>query len=346
MKPEKMTLDEFRLSELRLYPNATGELSNLLREIGLAAKRIYSVISRNGEPGISDNANMRNTSGEIVKPLDRYAHQELLTVLKHSLSCAGIASEEEENILVFDNKGNNNSQYVVMFDPIDGSSNCNNCMTVGTIFGIYRRSTKAGTPCSVKDFLQTGRNLTAAGDIIYGVSTMMVYATKRGVNGFTLDPSIGEFCLSHPSIRCPEAGRIYSVNESNILNFGPAVGQYIKSMQQYNLAYPGFFTARYVGSMVADLHRTLLEGGIFLYPATEDHQDGKLRLMYECNPFAFIFETAGGTAIDGHREILSIAPTDIHQRTPLFIGSRDMVARLSRFIKYENRTGSGYVYES
>jgi len=340
MKPGKMTLDEFRLSELRLYPNATGELSNLLREIGLAAKRIYSVISRNGETGILSSTNIRNTSGEIVKPLDQYANEELLTVLKHSLSCAGVASEEEENILVFDNKANNNSQYVVMFDPIDGSSNSNNCMTVGTIFGIYRRCTKTGTPCSIKDFLQPGRHLVAAGYIIYGVSTMMVYATKRGVNGFTLDPAIGEFCLSHPKICCPDVGRIYSVNESNILNFGVTVRQYIESMQQYNVAYPGFFTARYVGSMVADLHRTLLEGGIFLYPATEDHQDGKLRLMYECNPFAFIFEVAGGMAIDGCREILSIIPARVHQRTPLFIGSRDMVTQLSYFFKYENRAGS------
>ncbi len=345
MNSKKITLDEFRLSELRLYPNATGELSNLLREIGLAAKRIYSVISRNGETGIIDNTNTRNASGEIVKPLDQYANGELLTVLKHSLSCAGIASEEEENILVFDDKANNNSQYVVMFDPIDGSSNCNNCMAMGTIFGIYRRYTKTG-PCSINDFLQSGRNLVAAGYIIYGVSAMMVYATKRGVNGFTLDPLIGEFCLSHPMIRCPDVGRIYSVNESNILNFGPAVGQYIKSMQQYNIVYPGFFTARYVGSMVADLHRTLLEGGIFLYPATEDHQDGKLRLMYECNPFAFIFEVAGGMAIDGYREILSIVPARIHQRTPFFIGSRDMVTQLSCFVKYENRTESRYLYES
>lgn len=337
MEKSRISLDEFRSSELRLYPNATGALSNLLREISIAAKRIDSVISRNSKINTSSSIEIQNTSGDILKPLDQYSNEQMLTILQGSLNCAGVVSEEEENILVFDNSANNKSHYVVMFDPMDGSANCNNCMTVGTIFGIYQRCTDIGSACSLKDFLQTGRNLIAAGYIIYGTSTMMVYATKRGVNGFTLDPTIGEFCLTHPDIFCSDTGRVYSVNESNILSFGKGVREYIKGLQQYNATYPGFFTARYVGSMVADLHRILFEGGIFLYPATEDNQFGKLRLMYECNPFAFIFESAGGFATDGYQNILDIVPSKIHQRTPCFIGSKEMVIKVSRMIKYENR---------
>lgn len=334
MSYKKITLDEFRLSELRLYPNATGELSNLLREIGLAAKRIHAVISQNIETGIQYDSVEFNSSDEIVKELDVYANEQLLHVLRHSLSCAGAVSEEEKDFLIFDNEANKNSQYVVMFDPIDGSSNGNNNAGIGTIFGIYRRSTRTGSSCAVEDFLQVGRKLVAAGYIIYGVSTMLVYATKRGVNGFTLDSTIGEFCLTHPGICCPQKGKIYSVNEGNIFNFNTSVRDYIKSIQQYNVVYPGFFKARYIGSMVADLHRTLLEGGVFLYPATEDKPHGKLRLTYECNPFAFLFEMAGGLASNGTCAILDIEPKSLHQRIPFFAGSKEMVLQINRFIKY------------
>lgn len=339
MRTKKVTLDEFLLSELRLYPNATGELSRLLSEISVAAKRIYAAFSPTAENETMPGATKRNMSGEVIKKPDQLANEELLRVLKQSMSCAGAASEEEESVLVFDNSVNNRSKYVVMFDPIDGSSNCDNCMTVGTIFGVYRRSSESGKACMVHDFLQKGRRLVAAGYILYGLRTMLVYATKRGVNGFTLDATIGEFCLTHPAIRCPDSGKIYSVNESNILRFSDAVREYIRGLQRYNVTFPGSFTARYVGSMVADLHRTLLEGGIFLYPSMDEAPEGKLRLLYESNPFAFIFEVAGGLASEGRGNILDIMPHSLHQRTPVFIGSAEMVRQLCRFVKYDYRFG-------
>lgn len=327
---KRKTLDEFRLSELPMYPNATGGLSSLLREIALSAKRIQVEINRASALNNSDHETSMNASGEAVKNLDRFANDEILHVLKNSFSCAGAVSEEEESIQVFDNCQNNKSKYVVMFDPIDGSSNIDNCMTLGTIFGIYRRISAIGKPCEIQDFLQSGKSLAAAGYVIYGSSTMLVYATSRGVNGFTLDGSIGEFTLTHPGIKCPEYGNIYSINESKILHFPDLVVQHIKGMQEWNLHNPGSFTSRYVGSMVADLHRILLQGGIFLYPQTKDFTSGKLRLMYECNPFAYIFETAGGLASCGSRSIINIKPESIHQRSPLYIGSKRMVQTLTR----------------
>jgi fructose-1,6-bisphosphatase I len=341
MSTKRVTLEEFLRSELRFCPNATGELSTLLREIGLAAKRIYAAFSspdENGATGCLD----KNASGEIIRKPDQFANDALLSVFKQSMNCAGAASEEEEGVLVFDNAVNNKSKYVVMFDPIDGSSNCDNCMIAGTIFGIYKRKSEPGKSSTVEDFLQKGRRLVAAGYILYSSTTTLVYATRRGVNGFTLNTAIGEFCLSHPSLRCPAFGKVYSVNESNALRFGHAVREYIRGLQQYNVASPGSFSARYVGSMAADLHRILLEGGIFLYPAMDEAPEGKLRLMYECNPFAFIFEVAGGMATDGVRNILDISPGGIHQRTPVFIGSREMVRQLRRFLKYDRAPGIKY----
>lgn len=328
MITKKITLDEFRLGELRLYPNATGELSSLLREIALAGKRIQAEINHSFGPAKPADELTINSSGETIKKLDQFANDELLHVLKNSFSCAGAVSEEGKGIYVFDNIQNNASQYLVMFDPADGSTD--NCMTPGTIFGIYRRSSPAGQPCTENDFLQTGRNLAAAGYIIYGSPTMLVYATKRGVNGFTLDNTIGEFCLTHPNIRCPEQGSIYSVNDSKILQYPDPVIQFIKGMHEWNVHNPGSFTSRYAGSIVADLHRILFEGGIFLYPPTKENREGRLRLLYECNPFAFIFETAGGLASNGNQCILDIKPEKIHQRTPLFAGSRKMVRQMPR----------------
>lgn len=332
MTARKITLDEFRLAELRLLPLATGELSNLLREIGLAAKRIHAEVGHGGLRDIFGTTDSTNVSGEPVKKVDLFANDELMDVLKNSVSCAGAASEEEEDVLIFDNANNNQSKYVVMFDPIDGSGNIENCMPVGTIFGIYRRLTTVGGPCSKADFLQCGTRLVAAGYVIYGSSTILVYATKRGVNGFTLDSSIGEFCLSHKNIICPDVLKNYSVNDSKLLQYAPGVQEYIKGMQRWNLHHPGSFSSRYVGSMAADLHRILLEGGVFLYPATHDNRNGKLRLMYECNPLAFIFQMAGGMASDGYRDILSIEPECIHQRTPLYIGSSQMMQQLIRTV--------------
>lgn len=325
-----LTLDEFRLKELRLFPGASGELSNLLRVIGLAAKRIHSVINKSNSQESIPTSLFRNSSGDIIKQIDQFANNELINVLRESFSCAGIVSEEETECRIFDNVRNNQSKYVVMFDPLDGSSNIENCMPVGTVFAIFRRLSEVGQPCEQKDFLQRGKDIYAAGYIIYGSSTMMVYATRRGVNGFTLDNTIGEFCLTHPDIRCPEFGKTYSVNDSNLYHYPEAIIDFIKGLQKWNFQNPGSYNFRYVGSMVADLHRTLLEGGIFMYPITKENLEGKLRLLYECNPFAFIFENAGGIAIGGNQKILEIKPEKIHQRCPLYIGSHNLVQMIPR----------------
>ena len=266
-----------------------------------------------------------NLQGEDVKKMDVSANNQLIGVLKHGVSCAGIGSEELQDIVVFDDEMSNQSKYMVMFDPLDGSTNIDTNVSVGTIFGIYKRKTQLGKPCSMHDFLQPGVAQVAAGYIVYGSSTMLVYATRHGVNGFTLDPQIGEFCLSHPDIKCPEQGKIYSVNHGNFFDYKPGVQQYITVCQQKTESTGGPYTNRYIGSMVADVHRTLIKGGIFMYPATKRKSEGKLRLMYECNPFAFIIEVAGGKASNGTMRILEIKPASLHQRTEFFIGSANMV---------------------
>jgi fructose-1,6-bisphosphatase I len=314
-----LTLEEFRKQELRMLPNATGELSNLLRDIALAAKRVNVEVNKAGLVDILGATGAINVQGEPVQKLDKFANAEFIAVLRRGVSCAGLASEELEDIVAFDEELCNESKYVVVMDPLDGSSNIDVNISIGTIFGVYRRKSLRGYPCTREDFLQKGEALVAAGYIIYGSSTMMVYATRRGVNGFTLDPSIGEFTLSHPDIRCPEGGNIYSVNQGNFLLFSEKIQQYLRSCmsQPYNL--------RYTGSMVADLHRNMLKGGIFLFPAIAKHPDGKLRLVYECNPFAFILEVAGGLATDGITKTLEIKPGSLHQRTPFFAGSKNMM---------------------
>jgi fructose-1,6-bisphosphatase I len=220
----------------------------------------------------------------------------------------------------------------VLFDPVDGSNNIDVNISIGTIFGVYKRISERGTPCTKEDFLQPGLNQVAAGYIIYGSSTMLVYATRRGVNGFTLDPSIGEFCLSHPDMKCPEEGKIYSVNHGNFFQYEEFVKKYITSCQLKTKENGGPYSHRYFGSMVADLHRNLIKGGIFMYPTTADNRNGKLRLQYECNPFAFIIEVAGGKATNGYDRILEIQPTELHQRTPLFIGSKKMLEELESYL--------------
>jgi fructose-1,6-bisphosphatase I len=220
-----------------------------------------------------------------------------------------------------------------MFDPLDGSGNIDVNVSIGTIFGVYRRVSERGHPCTAEDFLQAGRKQVAAGYIVYGSSTMMVYATRRGVNGFTLDPSIGEFTLSHPNIQCPEVGKIYSVNHGNFFQYEDKVKAYIDTCQKKTKDNGGPYTQRYIGSMVSDLHRNLIKGGIFMYPATFSKPGGKLRLMYECNPFAFIMEVAGGKATDGKQRILDIVPTELHQRSPLFAGSKTMMEELESYLK-------------
>ena len=328
-----LTLDEFTLQQLRNFPKATGELSRLLREIGLAAKRVNVEVNKAGLVDILGNEGTTNIQGEEVKKLDIYANNQLIGVLKHGISCAGIGSEELDEIEVFDDELSNQSKYVCLFDPLDGSSNIDVNVSIGTIFSIYKRVTTLGMPCTMEDFLQPGRKQVAAGYIVYGSSTMLVYATRRGVNGFTLDPSIGEFSLSHPNIQCPPDGKIYSVNHGNFFQYDKGVQQYINACQKKTKTTGGPYTQRYIGSMVSDVHRNLIKGGIFMYPGTTDKPKGKLRLLYECNPFAFIMEVAGGKATNGAERILDIVPTELHQRVPFFVGSENMMAELETYLE-------------
>jgi fructose-1,6-bisphosphatase I len=323
-----LTLDEFTIQQLRNFPQATGELSSLLRDLGLAAKRVNVEVNKAGLVDILGDAGSVNVQGEDVKKLDIFANNQFMKVLQHGVSCAGIASEEMDDMVVFNDEISRQSKYVVMFDPLDGSGNIDVNISIGTIFGVYRRVSERGEKCVREDFLQKGLQQVAAGYIVYGSSTMLVYATRRGVNGFTLDPSIGEFCLSHPSIQCPEDGAIYSVNHGNFFRYEKGVQEYITLCQKKDKSNGGPYTQRYIGSMVADVHRGLIKGGIFMYPGTTDKPNGKLRLAYECNPFAFIVEVAGGRATNGKQRILEIEPTSLHQRVPMFIGSKKMMDEL------------------
>jgi fructose-1,6-bisphosphatase I len=326
------TLDEFTIQQMRDFPQATGELAGLLRDMGLAAKRVNVEVNKAGLVDILGDAGTMNVQGEEVKKLDVYANNQFVGVLRHGISCAGIGSEELDDVVIFDDEVSNNSKYVCLFDPLDGSSNIDVNVSIGTIFSVYKRISPLGSPATQDDFLQPGNMQVAAGYIIYGSSTIMVYGTRRGVNGFTLDPSIGEFSLSHPNITCPPTGKFYSVNHGNFFQYNEGVKKYIDGCQKKNKDSGGPYTQRYVGSMVADVHRNLIKGGIFMYPGTTDKPNGKLRLLYECNPFAFIMELAGGVATDGIQRILDIKPTELHQRTPFFVGSKTMMDELNTFL--------------
>ena len=327
-----LTLDEFTIKQMRSFPGATGELSGLLRDIGLAAKRVNVEVNKAGLVDILGDAGTTNVQGEEVKKLDVFANNQFMGVLRHGISCAGIGSEEMDDFVVFDDEISKASKYVCLFDPLDGSANIDVNVSIGTIFSVFKRQSLVGTPVVASDFLQPGHNQVAAGYVIYGSSTILVYATKRGVNGFTLDQSIGELCLSHPDIKCPESGRIYSVNHGNFFQYTEGVREYIHACQQKDKSNGGPYTQRYIGSMVSDVHRNLLKGGIFMYPAIKDKPGGKLRLMYECNPFAYIVEMAGGRATDGQQRILDIQPESLHQRTPFFVGSKLMMDELDAHI--------------
>jgi fructose-1,6-bisphosphatase I len=327
-----LTLDEFTIQQLRQFPQATGELSSLLRDIGLASKRVNVEVNKAGLVDILGDAGTVNVQGEDVKKLDVFANNQFMGVLQHGISCAGIASEELDDFVAFDDEVSKNSKYVCLFDPLDGSGNIDVNVSIGTIFSIYRRVSDRGTMVTREDFLQKGKNQVAAGYVVYGSSTMLVYATRRGVNGFTLDPSIGEFCLSHPDIKCPDNGKIYSVNHGNFFQYDEPVRKYINQCQNKTKETGGPYTQRYIGSMVSDVHRNLIKGGIFMYPGTTDKPKGKLRLLYECNPFAYIVEMAGGKATNGKQSILDVMPTELHQRTPLFIGSKKMMGELEEFL--------------
>lgn len=327
------TLDEFTLQQLRDFPHATGELSNLLRDIGLAAKRINVEVNKAGLVDILGDTGTTNVQGEEVKKLDIFANNQMVGVLRHGISCAGIGSEELDDIVVFDDETSNKSKYVCLFDPLDGSTNIDVNVSIGTIFSVFRRVSELGKPATTEDFLQAGNKQVAAGYVIYGSSTMLVYATRRGVNGFTLDQSIGEFTLSHPDIKCPPTGKLYSVNHGNFFQYSENVKQYITACQKKDKTNGGPYTQRYIGSMVSDVHRNLIRGGIFMYPGTKDKPKGKLRLMYECNPFAFIAEVAGGKATNGDISILDVQPTELHQRTPFFVGSVTMMEELESYLE-------------
>jgi fructose-1,6-bisphosphatase I len=327
-----ITLDEFIIEGQKNIPGATGELSKLLRDIGVASKIINRDLSKAGlVENILGETGSTNVQGEEVKKLDEFANDILIRYLKAGGECCGIASEEEDTFVSFhDEPQCRNAKYLVLFDPLDGSSNIDCNAPVGTIFSIYKRLSPLGTPCTNADFLQAGTEQTAAGYVIYGSSTMLVYTTGDGVNGFTLDTAIGEFCLSHEDIKTPENGRIYSANQGNYHDFPQGVKKYVDYCQSDDNKKP--FSLRYIGSMVADFHRNLLKGGIFIYPESVKSGKGKLRLMYECNPLAFIQEQADGKASTGTIRILEVTPTELHQRVPVYVGSEGNVNHLLSYL--------------
>lgn len=334
MKPQRrlLPLDEFTIQETRKFPQATGELSAILRDIGLACKIINKQVLKAGLVDILGQHGATNVQGEEQMKLDVFADEALISVLKNSADCAGVASEENDDFIAFEDEYSQNSKYVVLFDPLDGSSNIDVNASIGTIFSIYKRVTPLGTPCTAEDFLQPGNKLMAAGYVIYGSSTMLVYATKLGVNGFTLEPSIGEFCLSHPDMKCPEKGKIYSVNQGNTCKYHDGMNAFLDHCCEDNKEEGRPYSHRYIGSMVADMHRTLIKGGIFMYPADKKNANGKLRLQYECNPMSFLMEAAGAVATTGTERILDVQPTELHQRVPIFIGSKNLVDKAVSYV--------------
>lgn len=323
------TLDEFIIRKEHKYVESTGSLTRLLRDIGIAAKQVNRVVNKAGLMNVFGDAEAdSNSSGDVVQKLDLIANEVFIDSLGNSGECAGIASEELDEFIRLEDVGNRTADYVVVMDPLDGSSNIDVNVSVGTIFGIYRRKTKVGTPCQMEDFLQKGDDLIAAGYVLYGTSTMLVYTTGNGVNGFTLDPSIGEFCLSHPDMKVPTKGNFYSVNQGYYLRFPEVIRRYIDICNDKHLRL------RYIGSMVADIHRNMFKGGIFLYPCFTDDPKGKLRLLYECIPMSFIIEQAGGIALHTNGErIMNIEVEELHQRCPIMIGSPEMVEEMDNFIK-------------
>lgn len=340
MKRLVTTLGQFIIERQADFPYAKGELSRLLRDIGIAAKVVNREVNKAGLADILGEFGTMNVQGEEVKKLDVFANEQFIAALSAGGETCAVASEENEGLISIDSEVSKNAKYVVCVDPLDGSSNIDVNVSIGTIFSIYRRTSFGGT-VEEADYLQRGTEQVAAGYIIYGSSTMLVYTTGKGVNGFTLDPSIGEFCLSHPDMRCPKAGKIYSINEGNYAHFPDGVKKYIKYCQEIDSTTERPYSSRYIGSLVADFHRNLLKGGVFIYPSTHKSPKGKLRLLYECNPLAFIIEQAGGKASDGFRRILDVQPTSLHQRTPLFIGSADMVTMAEEFMsRYSPVTAS------
>jgi fructose-1,6-bisphosphatase I len=326
------TLNDFIILKQKDFPYAKGELSSLLSHIGTAAKRVNKKINKAGLVDILGSSGEVNVHGENQQKLDLYADEVFIGALLSSGECCGVATEENEKEIIFSDSFAYEGKYIVCIDPLDGSSNIDFNVSVGTIFSIYRRITQRGEKVREEDFLQKGSKQVAAGYIIYGSSTMLVYSTGFGVNGFTLDPSIGEFCLSHSDIKTPEDGSIYSINEGNYIHFPEGIKKYIKYCQENDESTGRPYTSRYIGSLVSDFHRNLLKGGIFLYPANKNALKGKLRLVYECNPIAFIASQAGGMASDGKQNLLELTPTSLHQRSPFYTGSKNMVMKIEEFL--------------
>ena len=328
------TLGEFIVEKQAEYPNAKGALTGILSSIRLVAKLIHRDINRAGlTQDILGNAGNENVQGEAQMKLDVFANETMKRALMAREEVAGFASEEEENFVAFDTERGRNARYVILTDPLDGSSNIDVNVAVGTIFSIYRRVSPIGSPITLEDFMQPGNQQVAAGYVVYGSSTMLVYTTGNGVNGFTYDPSLGLFCLSHENLQIPKSGKIYSINEGQYLKFPMGVKKYLKYCQEEDAATGRPYTSRYIGSLVSDFHRNMLKGGIYIYPNATNYPNGKLRLLYEGNPMAFLTEQAGGVATDGYNRILDIKPTALHQRSPLFLGSKEMVEKAQEFMR-------------
>lgn len=335
MKKRNTTLGEFIIEKQEEFKYSSGELSRIINAIRLAAKVVNYKVNKAGLVDIVGAAGEQNIQGEDQQKLDVYANEVFIQTLINREIVCGIASEENDDFITIHGKsGDDSNKYVVLMDPLDGSSNIDVNVSVGTIFSVYRRVTPMGTPVTLEDFLQPGDQQVAAGYVIYGTSTMLVYTTGHGVNGFTLNPAIGTFYLSHPNMRYSEDGKIYSVNEGNYIHFPQGVKDYIKYCQMEEGDRP--YTSRYIGSLVSDFHRNMIKGGIYLYPTSSKAPNGKLRLLYECNPMAFIAEQAGGKASDGYQRIMEIKPTELHQRVPFFCGSKNMVTKAEEFMgKYK-----------
>lgn len=331
MAHKKQTLGEFIIENQSSFKYSSGELSSLLNSIRLAAKVVNHEVNKAGLVDIIGAAGDTNIQGEDQQKLDVYANEKFIQTLTRRNIVCGIASEEEDDFISVNSQDENHqNKYIVLIDPLDGSSNIDVNVSVGTIFSIYRRVTPVGTPVTLEDFLQKGNRQVAAGYVVYGTSTMLVYTTGDGVNGFTLNPAIGSFYLSHPDMTFPEDGSIYSVNEGNYFDFPLGVKNYIKYCQKDEGDRP--YTSRYIGSLVSDFHRNMIKGGIYLYPKGSKNPNGKLRLLYECNPMAFLAEQANGLASNGVTRIMDIEPTELHQRVPFICGSKNMVQKCEAFI--------------
>ena len=329
-----VTLNEFIMDRQADFPFATGELSRILNDIAVASK----IVSRDvRQAGLVDHIlgahGNTNIQGEEQQKLDVVADEQFIKAFEYGGEICGIASEENDDFVAFTSESAKNGKYVVLFDPLDGSSNIDVNVSIGTIFSIYRRVSAVGTLATLEDMLQPGSEQVAAGYVLYGSSTMLVYTTGRGVNGFTLDPSIGEFCLSHRDMRMPETGRLYAMNEGNINICEEGLRDYVAYCQSFENDKGAPYSGRYIGSLVADFHRNMIKGGIYIYPDTTTSPEGKLRLLYECNPLAFIAEQAGGIASTGRKRVMDLKPTRLHERVPFYIGSKQMVEKAMSLLK-------------